>query len=53
MIGQGRENAKTFLKENPSYAYELDVTIREHYGLPLPPPFNASEDSPKSADPIE
>jgi recombination protein RecA len=32
-IGQGRENAKLFLKENPSIRQEIQKKIREHYGL--------------------
>jgi recombination protein RecA len=32
-IGQGRENAKTFLRENPDVAARLDAEIREKYGL--------------------
>jgi recombination protein RecA len=32
-IGQGRENAKLFLKENPSLRLEIQMKIREHFGL--------------------
>ncbi len=32
-IGQGRENAKTFLKENPKVAAELERAIRANAGL--------------------
>ena len=32
-IGQGRENAKTFLKENPDCAAEIEAKIRKHTGL--------------------
>jgi recombination protein RecA len=32
-IGQGRENAKTFLRENPSIRLEIQQKIRAHYGL--------------------
>ena len=32
-IGQGRENAKTFLKENPQIAYEIEDKIRAAHGL--------------------
>ncbi|BAB06102.1 recombinase RecA [Halalkalibacterium halodurans] len=32
-LGQGRENAKQFLKENPEAAEEIESRIREHYGL--------------------
>ena len=32
-IGQGRENAKTFLKDNPPIAGEIERRIRENAGL--------------------
>jgi recombination protein RecA len=32
-IGQGRENAKTFLKEHPDVARVIDEKIKEHFGL--------------------
>ena len=32
-IGQGRENAKTFLKENPEVAKQIEKKIRENAGL--------------------
>ena len=32
-IGQGRENAKTFLKENPEIADAIEAKIRENAGL--------------------
>ena len=32
-IGQGRENAKKYLKENPSLATELEVQLRRELGL--------------------
>jgi recombination protein RecA len=32
-IGQGRENAKSFLKENPAIALELEDKIRAAHGL--------------------
>jgi len=32
-IGQGRENVKTFLKENPEMADEIELKIRENAGL--------------------
>ena len=33
-LGQGRENAKDFLKENPELALEIENKIREQFGLP-------------------
>ena len=32
-IGQGRENAKTFLKENPDIAEEIETMIRQNSGI--------------------
>ncbi len=32
-IGQGRENAKIFLKDNPEICAEIDRKVREHYNL--------------------
>jgi recombination protein RecA len=32
-IGQGRENAKLFLRENPEIAKEIEQTIRSNAGL--------------------
>ncbi|MEG0072879.1 MAG: recombinase RecA [Clostridia bacterium] len=32
-IGQGRENAKSFLKENPTIASEIEKKIRDNYKL--------------------
>jgi len=33
-LGQGRENAKQFLRENPDLADEIEAAIREEMGLP-------------------
>ena len=42
-IGQGRENAKTFLKDNPDVSARLEAQIRESHGLDFS--FPASEAS--------
>jgi len=34
-IGQGRENARTFLKENPDVAVQVEKDLREKLSLPL------------------
>jgi recombination protein RecA len=34
-LGQGRENAKQFLRDNPDLAEELELKIREKLGLPV------------------
>ena len=35
-IGQGRENAKTFLSENPEILAEIEAKILEQHKLPIP-----------------
>lgn len=32
-IGQGRENAKTYLKDNPAVCQEIEQKVRAYYGL--------------------
>ena len=32
-LGQGRENAKQYLKENPDISQEIESKAREHYGM--------------------
>lgn len=34
-LGQGRENSKSYLKENPDTAFEIENLIREKHNLPL------------------
>jgi recombination protein RecA len=36
-IGQGRENAKGYLRENPEICLEIERRIREAAGLPFLP----------------
>ncbi|MGG0411590.1 recombinase RecA [Peribacillus simplex] len=47
-VGQGRENAKLFLKENKDIAQEISQKIRDHYNLDgeheLPPEENEPEE---------
>ncbi|AMM92530.1 MULTISPECIES: recombinase RecA [Peribacillus] len=47
-VGQGRENAKLFLKENQDIALEISQKIRDHYNLDgeheLPPEENETEE---------
>lgn len=40
-IGQGRENAKQYLKDNPEICNEVEAQVRAHYGLNVE---NAVED---------
>ena len=32
-IGQGRENAKQYLKDNPEICHEIEGKVRQHFGL--------------------
>jgi recombination protein RecA len=34
-IGQGKDNAREFLRENPDIAREIENKVREHVGIPL------------------
>jgi recombination protein RecA len=34
LLGQGRENARQFLLENPSVSLEIEDALRQHYNLP-------------------
>ncbi len=43
-LGQGRENAKLFLKENPQIRQEIAQKIRDHYGLDGEKTVTESED---------
>ncbi len=40
LLGQGRENSKQFLRENPEIFTELDALIRQKAGLPLLEPMS-------------
>ena len=41
-IGQGRENARQFLKDNPDVKKKLDAELRKHIGLTKPEAANGS-----------
>jgi recombination protein RecA len=49
-IGQGRENAKNFLRENPEMTQEIETSIRESAGLIAEGMTNMSEDDPVNDD---
>lgn len=44
-IGQGRENAKQYLKDNPSVCAEVEAKVREHFGLHTDTSLDGSADS--------
>ena len=43
-IGQGRENAKAFLKENPEILREVEAKVRAHYGIGEAPSAEGTEE---------
>ncbi|MES2280315.1 MAG: recombinase RecA [Pseudomonadota bacterium] len=50
-IGQGRDNSREFLKENPELAIEIENKVRESLGIPLvamPAAAEAPEKAPKA-----
>lgn len=43
-LGQGRENSKTFLKDNPDIAEEIEARIREELGMTIAVATDETED---------
>ncbi len=43
-IGQGRENAKKYLRENPQIMAEVEQKVREHFGMPASPVIVAAKE---------
>ncbi|MDB5928314.1 MAG: recA protein [Polaromonas sp.] len=50
-IGQGRDNSREFLKENPALAIEIENKVREALGIPLVQPAQGSAEPEKAAKP--
>ena len=51
-LGQGRENAKNFLRENPEVAQEIELAIRQNAGLiaeKITDPSGDSDDEPSGS----
>src|SRR5207245_7114285 len=48
-LGQGRENAKAFLAENPEVMVEISERIRQHVGLGQPDHAEPHSDAPVAA----
>ncbi len=46
-IGQGRENARQFLRDNPDIRRQVDAELRKLLGIPQPPAPAAAEEPPK------
>ncbi len=51
-MGQGRENAKVFLEENPDVANEIEVSVRQNAGL-IAEKILAGEPEPDKDDELE
>ncbi|MFO7318866.1 MAG: recombinase RecA [Limnochordia bacterium] len=49
-LGQGRENAREFLKENPDLADEIEALVRKAAGLPVPGEGNVPNGSAEPQD---
>ena len=50
-IGQGRENAKQFLKDNTDIREQLEIEVRKALGLIRPEPVNGGANPPYSGPP--
>src|SRR5947207_147303 len=50
-IGQGRENARTFLRENPDIRQNIDTELRKSLGLVKAEPVAAAAEAPASSPP--
>ncbi|HEU0169895.1 MAG TPA: DNA recombination/repair protein RecA, partial [Acidimicrobiales bacterium] len=50
-LGQGRENSRNFLRDNPELAREIEEKIKAQLGVGLPPaPPPTAEPDPKPKD---
>ena len=52
-IGQGRENAKLFLEENPDVMKEIEAKVRENYNMAFENSLTGESDSEESDEDIE
>lgn len=50
-IGQGRENAKQYLKDNPQICDEVERKVRVHYGMTEDGPVQEEAEKPVSGEP--
>ena len=49
-LGQGRENARNFLRDNPELAREIEEKIKAQLGVGLPPVPTPDPDADKAKD---
>lgn len=52
-IGQGRENAKIYLKEHPEMCHEIENAVRAYYDLPVLDDFETVSENEIDETPIE
>jgi recombination protein RecA len=54
-LGQGRENARNFLRDNPELAREIEEKVKAQLGIGLPPadPIPAAPEQPDNGKPKE
>jgi recombination protein RecA len=54
-LGQGRENARNFLRDNPELAREIEEKVKAQLGIGLPPadPIPAAPEQPDNGKPRE
>jgi recombination protein RecA len=52
-VGQGRENAKIFLKEHPDVAQKIEAEILEKNGIHKVPPVTGEDGKPSEPTPKE
>jgi len=51
-LGQGRDNAREFLKENAELAREIEMKVREAAGVALPLPVVAAANEEVEEEPV-
>lgn len=52
-IGQGRENAKIYLKEHPEMCHEIENAVRAYYDLPVLDDFETVSENEVDETPVE
>ena len=52
-IGQSRDNAREFLRENPVLSVEIENKVRESLGIPLVPVAEVEKTKAKKGDKAE
>ncbi|MDA8107367.1 MAG: hypothetical protein M0015_01890, partial [Betaproteobacteria bacterium] len=51
-LGQGKDNARDFLKDNPELAREIEIKIREKAGVVMPLPVNPAANEEAEEEPV-